>query len=274
MALWFSRYSVGCYKCICTQGFLRTFILDVSIAVPRFFFVNIKFNYLRGTEEKGGIIMKNVTLLFSMFVSLCCYSQSNAGNEHLSGKNNGHKYVDLGLSVKWSTCNIGATTPEEYGNYYAWGEIIIKGQYSENNSITYDKYCTDIAGNPKYDAARANWGGTWRLPTAKEFDELKNECTWQWKTCNGVDGYMITGPNGNSIFFPAAGSRYLTALDYEKDYGLYWTSTPSDEYNIYSFSFDFINYKIGKEIGLDDGDLYRLEENERCNGLSIRPVFK
>uniref|UniRef100_UPI0025B2398C PEGA domain-containing protein n=2 Tax=uncultured Muribaculum sp. TaxID=1918613 RepID=UPI0025B2398C len=82
---------------------------------------------------------------------------------------NGHEYVDLGLSVKWAACNVGASSPEDYGNYYAWGETATKAEYTESNSKTYGKTMGDISGNPQYDAARANWGGTWRLPTKAEF---------------------------------------------------------------------------------------------------------
>ncbi len=117
-----------------------------------------------------------------------------------TGKINGHEYADLGLSVKWATCNVGASSPSDYGNYYAWGETTPKGTYTEENSKTYGKNMGSIAGNSQYDAARANWGGSWRLPTASEIDELKSKCKYVWTTKGGVNGYKVTGPNGNSIF--------------------------------------------------------------------------
>ena len=119
----------------------------------------------------------------------------------------GHDYVDLGLpsGTKWATCNVGATAPHEYGNYYAWGETTTKSTYSSENSRTHGVSMNDISGNPTYDAARANWGGTWRMPTEAEMEELKDNCTWTWTTQNGVNGCTITGPNGNSLFLPAAG---------------------------------------------------------------------
>ena len=95
-------------------------------------------------------------------------------------KINGHEYVDLGLSVKWATCNVGASKPEDYGNDYAWGETSTKSSYTSDSSKTYGKQMNDIKGNSQYDAARANWGGTWRLPTGAELEELKNKCTWRW----------------------------------------------------------------------------------------------
>ena len=127
---------------------------------------------------------------------------------------NGHEYVDLGLSVKWATCNVGANKPEDYGDYFAWGETETKSSYRENNSITYGKNYSDIGGRSRYDAARANWGGTWRLPTKAELEELENKCTWKWTTQNGVNGYKVTGPNSKSLFLPAANIRSGSSLHY------------------------------------------------------------
>ncbi len=137
---------------------------------------------------------------------------------------NGYEYVDLGLSVKWATCNVGAKTPSSYGNYYAWGETSPKSEYTQENSVTYGKGMGNIAGDPAYDAARANWGGTWRLPTASEIDELVNKCKHTWTTQGRHKGLKITGPNGNSIFLPAAGSRYGTSLSYAGEFGRYWSA--------------------------------------------------
>ncbi|WP_302612319.1 PEGA domain-containing protein [uncultured Muribaculum sp.] len=139
---------------------------------------------------------------------------------------NGHKYVDLGLSVKWAACNVGASAPEESGNYYAWGETATKAEYTQANSKTFGKNIGDISGNPQYDAARANWGGTWRMPTTAEFDELRNKCKWEWTELGGKKGYRVIGPNGNSIFLPAAGWRSGSSLDNSDAYGYYWSSTP------------------------------------------------
>ncbi len=175
---------------------------------------------------------------------------------------NGHEYVDLGLpsGLKWATCNVGANKPEDYGSYFAWGETATKSSYKENNSKTYGKSFSDIGGKSQYDAARANWGGTWRMPTKAELEELENKCTWKWTTQNGVKGYKVTGPNGNSIFLPAAGRRYGSSLYYAGERGNYWSSTSNESYSNYAYGLDFnSSYQI---VGW-----YR-----RDSGLSVRPV--
>ena len=141
---------------------------------------------------------------------------------------NGYEYVDLGLpsGLKWATCNVGAENPEDYGNYYAWGETSTKSEITEENSLTYGKSMSDISGNITYDVARKEWGSSWRLPTKKELEELESKCKWQWTTINGKNGYKVTGPNGNSIFLPAAGCRYGSSLDYAGEYGYFWSSAP------------------------------------------------
>ena len=119
-------------------------------------------------------------------------------------KYNGYEYIDLGLSVKWATCNVGATTPEEYGDYFSWGETAPKKTYTWDNYY-YPSYLP-ISLPLQEDAARANWGGCWRMPTKAEQDELRNNCTWYFVTQNGVNGCKaISKKNGNSIFFPLAG---------------------------------------------------------------------
>ncbi len=147
-------------------------------------------------------------------------------NKQSSGTINGHEYVDLGLSVKWATCNVGASKPEEYGDYYAWGETNTKSSYKEDNCTTYGKQMNDISGNPQYDVARKKWGVTWRMPTKAEMLELINSCTCQWTTQNGVKGYKVTGPNGNHIFLPAAGYRYGSSLIHAGGSGNVWSSSP------------------------------------------------
>ena len=151
---------------------------------------------------------------------------------------NGREYVDLGLSVKWATCNIGATSPEEYGDYFAWGETSTKSDYSSSNCPTYGLSISqlqsqgyiDSEGNltSQYDAATANWGGDWRMPTEAEQEELLNNCTWTWTTQNGVNGYKVEGPNGNSIFLPAAGYLDGSSLSYAGSGGGYWSSAPNE----------------------------------------------
>lgn len=170
-----------------------------------------------------------------------------------------HEYVDLGLSVKWATCNVGATTPEEYGDYFAWGETEPKEDYSwttykwcNGTRESLFKYCTDttygIVDNKAIlefsdDAARVNWGGNWRMPTYAEFTELREQCTWTWTTQNGVNGYLVTsnkvGYTDRSIFFPATGHYSNTSLTGVGTRAHYWSSwlDASSPYNSYALRF-------------------------------------
>ena len=143
-------------------------------------------------------------------------------------KYNSREWVDLALpsGLKWATCNLGATTPEEYGDYFAWGETEPKSGYTADNSATYKKAIGDISGDLRYDAARKNWGNSWRIPTEAEFSELISNCTWTWTTQNNVNGYRVTGVNGNSIFLPAASCCVGSSLSSRGEYGNYWASTP------------------------------------------------
>ena len=176
-----------------------------------------------------------------------------------TGTINGHGYVDLGLpsALKWATCNVGATTQEGYGNYYAWGETSAKASYNDSNSVTYGQQISDISGNATYDAARANWGGTWRMPTKAEIEELINNCTWTWTTQNGVNGMRVTGTNGNSIFLPAAGFCNGSSRYHVGKIGLYWSSSPreGDTYGAYYLDFysgghyvDWLNRNCGHTV--------------------------
>ena len=164
-------------------------------------------------------------------------------NTGATGSENGYEYVDLGLSVKWATCNVGATKAEEYGDYFAWGEVAPKETYDWStykwcygsyNTLT--KYYTSDFGTDNKtvleaadDAARANWGGSWRMPTDAELTELHEQCTWTWTTQNGVYGYKVTskksGYTNKSIFLPAAGSRNDGSLNSAGSGGHYWSSS-------------------------------------------------
>lgn len=152
-------------------------------------------------------------------------------------KLNYEEAVDLGLpsGLKWASCNIGATSPEECGDYFAWGEIDPKSNYSEFNSIAYKKKLKQIVGDGNYDVATARLGKQWYIPTKTDFEELINNCTWTWTTVNGVNGYEVTGSNGNSIFLPSTGYRDATSYNHDGKSGEYWSSTPhkSTEYSYY-----------------------------------------
>ena len=198
-----------------------------------------------------------------------------------TGMENGYEWVDLGLSVKWATCNVGASKPEEYGDYFAWGETQPKDYYDWSTykwcNGSYDsltKYNTNSSWGTVVDnkttldlsddAARANWGGSWRMPTDAELDELREQCTWLATNQNGVCGYKVTskksGYTNKSIFLPAAGYCYDSSLRYAGSWGHYWSSSlytddPSWAYSLYIYSYD----------------LYR-SSNSRCCGNSVRPV--
>lgn len=137
---------------------------------------------------------------------------------------NNYQAVDLGLSVKWATFNVGASKPEEFGEFFAWGETATKSSYT-SNSKTYGKTAIkNFSGNSSYDAATANWGSDWKMPTLDQLIELQSSCTADTITYNGVEGYEVTGTNGNSIFFPACG--YILGGDFlESDFVFFWSST-------------------------------------------------
>ena len=203
------------------------------------------------------------------FIETLVNSGGNSG-----GFVNGHEYVDLGLpsGIKWATCNVGANSLEDYGNYYAWGETTIKSTYYESSSTTYGLNYSQLetqdyidgGGNltAQYDAARANWGGAWRMPTKSEMQELINKCNWTWTTLNGKNGYKVTGPNGNSIFLPAAGYRYGSSHGNAGNYGYYWSSMPNKSYA------HFANYL---EFG---SDKHFMLNHNRYYGQSVRPVLE
>lgn len=185
--------------------------------------------------------------------------------------------VDLGLSVYWATCNLGAASPEEYGDYYAWGETETKPDYSwgtyrwcggsQNTLIKYNNYSSygtvdNLARlNPEDDAASVKLGNNWRIPTNLEFDELISECTREWTTLNGVLGCRFIGRTGNWIFFPAAGYMHGTTFSGAGIRGDYWSSVRVSgiPYEAYNLDFDRNGY-------------YKFFDDERYYGRSVRPV--
>lgn len=200
------------------------------------------------------------------------------------------KAVDLGLSIKWADCNLGASSPEDYGDYYAWGEVEpyyssqdpltwkegkSEGYYwpsykwCNGSSSTYTKYNTDSSYgtvdnktvlDPEDDAAHVIIGGKWRMPTDAEWTELRGKCTWIWTTQNGINGRLVTGPNGNSIFLPAAGRRYVAYLSNVGSYGYYWSSSLSTDYPDNAWRVYFGSGNVSRS------SLYRFD------GQSVRPV--
>ena len=216
-----------------------------------------------------------LVVLFTLIMFTSCSGDGNddglinngGGSLEPAQKHNGHEYVDLGLSVKWATCNVGATTPEGYGDYFAWGETQPKDyyywdsyKYCNGSSTIMTKYCTDsdygTVDNKTTleltdDAARVNWGGKWRMPTKAEQEELCNTsiCTWTWTTQNGINGYKVTSKiNGNSIFLPAAGYRNLGNFYYAGSNGFYWSSSLNSDFSNIAFyvcfNSDYVDWKF------------------------------
>ncbi len=174
--------------------------------------------------------------------------------------------IDLGLSVKWASHNVGASKPEDYGGYYAWGETEEKADYDRDTYQYYQNgsyvHIGDNICGTKYDVAHVKWGGSWRMPSKEEMKELNEKCSWEWTSYNGTNGYIVTGPNGNSIFRPAAGSRYGTGLYYAGAIGFYWSGLLSEEGEDYAYSLDF-------NIS---GNHYWDGWLTRYDGHSVRPV--
>ena len=195
---------------------------------------------------------------------------------------NGHEYVDLGLpsGIVWATCNVGANTPEGYGDYFAWGETASKELYDwksyrygnfRHDRYEMNKYCTDscygldgfVDGKaimePTDDAAKVNWGGEWRTPTIEEWEELFLNTTGAWATLNGVTGWLITSSNGKELFLPAAG--YYWEDVFNANLGLYWSA---------SLNVDFPNRAWGFHFNSDSSHL--CGSSDRNRGQMVRAV--
>ena len=200
----------------------------------------------------------------------------------LKGVLNGHEWFDLGLpsGKLWATCNVGASSPTDYGDYFAWGETEPKSTYNwstykyangDYNKLT--KYCNkaNYGDNgftdtftvllPEDDAATANWGTGWHLPTKADLEELKDNCTVTWTVQNGVNGRLFTASNGNNIFLPAAGYRDYDELCSVGAYGYYWSSSLNTGDPFCAWS-SFLNMSIF--------DMY--ENYLRAKGFTVRPV--
>lgn len=214
---------------------------------------------------------------------------------------NGHEYVDLGLpsGTLWATCNVGATKPEEYGDYFAWGETepyYTQGHSLDNpcsnwetgktgynwasykwcngNSMTLTKYCHSSNYGIKDDktildleddAARQKWGGSWHMPTKSEFEELYKNCTWEWSSQNTIRGYKVTSTNGNWIFLPATGYRDDVNFISNGLEGNYWSST-FDEYGT-TRTYGLVFFNTVEKIYINSG-------HNRYLGFCVRPVTK
>ena len=197
------------------------------------------------------------------------------------GADDNHEWVDLGLpsGTLWATCNVGASAPEDYGDYFAWGETAPKDYYDwstykwcNGSYMTMTKYCTDSSYgyngftdgktelDPEDDAAHVNWGPSWRMPTTEQQRELCEKCSSTWTTLNGVSGRLFTGPNGNTLFLPAAGGRWYESLYDVGSYGYYWSRT-----------LFYYNY-CASRLGFDSGVWGTWEGYLRIRGHAVRAV--
>ncbi len=222
-------------------------------------------------ERSGTITIKGSNSSIEKTITITQQGKSSVNT-------NGHEYVDLGLpsGLLWATCNVGASQPEDYGDYYAWGETTKKSTYEwstykycngsydtltkYNNSSSYGTVDNKTVLDAEDDAAHVNWGGSWRMPTKAEQDELRdtNNCTWTRTTQNGVNGYKVTSKkNGNSLFLPAAGFRYESSLNDAGSGGNYWSSSlyasnPSGAFCLYfdssSVAWNYYSRDSGQSV--------------------------
>lgn len=216
--------------------------------------------YPRGdVNQDGAVNISDVTSLIDYLL------KGTWPDEPVTPPDN-HDWVDLGLpsGTMWATCNVGARSPEEYGYYFAWGETEPKEVYNwstykwcNGSSTTMTKYCTSSSfGNngfvdnkteldPEDDAAYMNWGRMWRIPTHDQLKELIDNCTWIWTRQNGVNGTLVTGPNGNNIFLPAAGWREGSSFFEGSTQGTYWSRTMNNSLSARELGFNSLNFDCG-----------------------------
>jgi hypothetical protein len=240
----------------------RLLAVEVEVEDGRYEYVldklmpNLTYTY-RAYWEMNGMKSYDEQKKFSTLTSKSCMDDCHV------------HAVDLGLSVKWACCNVGATVPEESGGYYAWGETKTKNNYDLETYAYYNHNvgsCTSIGldiGGTAYDVAHVEWGEGWRMPTLEEMQELRSKCTWQWVTKDGVKGQLVTGPNGNSIFLPSAGYYYGSAIYAQGTRGYYWLSSLSDDYQDYSYRLYF-----------DNRGGHWLSWSNRYYGHAVRPVME
>jgi uncharacterized repeat protein (TIGR02543 family) len=232
--------------------------------------------YFTGWNTKAdglGVSYKNKQeLLISKNITL--YAQ---WGELLPGTENGYQWIDLGLSVKWATCNVGATFIEDWGNHFAWGEVQPKNYYHwitykwcDGTSDNFSKYCTDtIYGEVdnktildiEDDAANANWGGNWRMPTIEEWKELLEKCNWEWSLQNKCYGYLVTSQiNGKCIFLPAGGWYIRDGISNLGSDGFYWSANLDSTMTPMACGIIFDSY------------VRNIDKTDRKIGWVIRPV--
>lgn len=249
---------------------------------------------LKGSNLQNGVFSVETNALTPLTEYFYCAYLTINDSQHLYGEIlsfvtpdidrgeqlDGHGFVDLGLSVKWATCNIGADEPQLFGDYFAWGETAPKSEYSwptyslcngTQNSLT--KYCLSgdygvedhkLVLEPEDDAAVALWGNNWRMPTKEEWTELERYTTHAWERVEGAYGLKATSIiNGNSIFLPAGGSIRFASHDQEGVFCHFWTSSLDD------FG---VNSCYSHYVYIGDFQVWSSRTDSRCFGRSVRPV--
>ena len=234
-------------------------------------------------------------MLMAAVIMTACSPESdpnNNGNDNGGGNNsggngtyNGHDYVDLGLpsGTLWATCNVGTDTPEGCGDYFAWGETKTKavfdaasykyvaGQYHEltkycvNAFFGYNGFADNLTTlEPIDDAATANWGSGWCMPSWEQWEELRTKvASMTWTTQNEMYGWLFTGSNGNTLFLPAAGSRWAEEIGYVGTEGFYWSN------QLYKDYYGFNNSSCYAYL---DSKWIMRKESDRYRGFTVRPV--
>ena len=254
----------------CTIGLTiaLTFCVVIAVVLPQMFLVRDKPPIIESSSEYletvkcpncngAGIVRSNDIAL----TCIACCGRGVITEETPMGIAGGHIYVDLGLSVRWATCNVGTNSPQKSGTYFAWAETSPKISYTYGNSTSWHMEGTkEIAGNDSLDAARANWGGGWRLPTETEAQELIDDCTWEWTDLKGQAGCRVTGPSGLSIFLPACGLKEEESLSSVGEFGGYWTSSAVIKGVAFAIAIDRSPFRV------------QLPSASRYIGYTVRPV--
>ena len=239
-------------------------------------------SFTAGVEYQRGDVNQDGNVSISDVTCLIDYLLTDTWPDEPVTPPDDHEWVDLGLpsGTLWATCNVGANTPEEYGDYFAWGETEPKEDYSwetykwcNGSNKTMTKYCTDsnygyngFVDNktelePEDDPAYVNWGPSWRMPNDNQLGELYSKCTWiWWTTSEGVIGQLVFGPNRASLFLPATGYRENTLLRNAGTEGIYWSSELSDTNDLLVNFLHFFSV------------VYWGSETSRNMGLTVRPV--
>ena len=242
---------------------IATYILDGYAEL--FVFANADAN------GDGVINVNDITATAAIILGGEDFTDDDVDSQaYLKCPDSNHPHViDLGLpyGTKWCCCNVGATTPEDYGGYYAWGETSEKSDYNNStyayyNSSTrdYKNIGSDIAGT-QYDVAHVRMGGSWRMPNDDQIEELYRNCTCTWTQQNDVNGILLTGKNGGQIFLPAAGYRWSADLYNAGSYGYYWSSTVGPLIDSYAYFLYFFS-----------GGWYWYDDRPYYGGQSVRAV--